>query len=354
MQNGVSAVYKARIRGSQFQTVHHQLQHDFIARESVLFQQLPPDNPKNLAPNRAHPVGNTYTVNIRKDLWINRRVCGIGKRANAAAVRSHPEKVITNGVGCRRIVPFPCQKRETYPVTPPLAHLLHTIQRRDQPVGQAMNIFVHHDVGVKDTIHIGSGVGADIHLHAGIAPIGGRRKICIVESPTILGFREYRVTPQPATTKIFLLKVTRGFVKSQLVQPVMDVITGVKQLGHRCRPIGGRCTRKAHWKVEDTIGHPGRYGAGVRPIVVIDVRVGVYIVSDGRIISVIDPAIGRCGFVEKTQYFQASYHGTFFRAWTIHIKNIVGRVFRRHIQRSIGPLEYLTIGGVYHDLIDVT
>src|SRR5690606_13778709 len=91
-----------------------------------------------------------------------------------------------------------------------------------------MSVFVY-DYHI---IQISVPVAANIHLHSGPIAIGRGAKIGITSSRAVLSFGIYRVVPQAAISVIVVLKVTAGFIKTILVDNVVDYICPIKKIGY--------------------------------------------------------------------------------------------------------------------------
>src|SRR5215216_492039 len=91
---------------------------------------------------------------------------------------------------------------------------------------------MEHDIAINGTIAVRSRRGKQKLLHARTRTVWRRRKVCIVCSRAILGFRSNGVVPATASAEVVYLEVARGFGKAKVVREVVHDVVVVKKIRH--------------------------------------------------------------------------------------------------------------------------
>src|ERR1700722_4580843 len=110
----------------------------------------------------------------------------------------------------------------------------------------------------------------------------------VVDAVVVLRLGYDGIATHTAAPEIILLKVARCFGETKVVKAVMHPVAPVEKIDDGGVAVGHRVLRQIEGKIKITerrTGGRGRIGAGT-------VELGLHVFAGGRVVAVVDPAIG--------------------------------------------------------------
>ena len=194
-----------------------------------------------------------------------------------------------------RVVAQLAEQRDGVEIRPPLAHA-HARQRADpaaaadEPVAQAVGVFVEDDRGIEVAVARRRGAGENVHLHAARRAVAGHGKVRVVHARAVLRIGLHGIVAQAAVPEIVVLEIARRLVETERVEFVVHPVAPVEKLRHRRVAIRARLLREIEREVENPVRRTLR-ARQVGHVVGVEIEVRVHIVAARFIHAVVDPAV---------------------------------------------------------------
>ena len=140
--------------------------------------------------------------------------------------------------------------------------------------------------------------GEDEHLHATRCAVWRRQEVRIVRIRGILSLGKHAVITRTAAAEVVLLEVTCSFGETESIHDVVEAVGPKEHVGHFAVAEGGECWLvtwrwNAGGRIVEEVEDPKRrahWPSGwFDPIGRDQIQAGVYVVSDCRIVTIVEP-----------------------------------------------------------------